>query len=732
MAKLLIVLSLLFASTMASYGQTTLIPQPSEAEFYEGKFVLNRECEIFTNEKNHFTLDYLRGLLTKAAALPLNVAAVTPSANYIQLLLKTDADIPEEGYLLEISEKGVVVTATTSSGIFYGVQTLLQLLPPSVYSGNVTGHEDWSLQYVKISDRPRFRYRGLMLDVSRTFFDVKTVKEHINWLAHHKMNKFHWHLTDDNGWRIEIKRYPLLTQMGAWRGDEEVLSPVYGSGPKRYGGFYTQAEIRDVVAYAAERFIEIIPEIELPGHSRAVIVTYPETGCSGRDTSVSVQGEEKNVWCVGNENNFQMIENIIKELTKLFPSKYIHIGGDEVNFNSWLNCPHCKALMKKEGMEKPEELQNYFVRKVESILERNGRHMAGWDEIMDGGKLNKNSRVYAWRSVGKGIESAKRGHSTVMQPSSFCYLDMKQSPVERGHNWAGIVTLEKSYSLDPLGSDELSDSEASNIEGVQGGLWSELLVRPPKFIDYQIYPRIVALAEVGWTQPEKKNWDEFNKNLGSVHYERLFHMGVNFRVPPPEVVYEEGSIRVKPPFPWSVVRYTGDEKDPDRLSPLYKGEIFTDQPLKYRFATFYNDLLRSPVVRVSNISPAYQKIPFIIETSLSFDPRFPVTNIMDNNLSTYSRTSQKLRKGDYITFVFDRAVATKRIFVCTGIPLIEFYYVTDGFAEFSYDGINYIRGDDLVYGNAVIIPEKPVKSVRIMVNSPNDARTAAFQDLKIE
>lgn len=732
MARFFLLIVMFSGISIISYGQRSVIPQPVKVEYLDGNFSLNSSCVIYTNEKSNFSLNYLREKLVKATGFPFLISGFLPENNYIILMLDPDSDLPEEGYRLEINSKGVAVTASSSSGLFYGIQTLLQLLPPSVYSGRITGTEEWTLKYSNIYDKPRFPYRGLMLDVSRTFYDIKSVKQHLEWLAYHKINKFHWHLTDDNGWRIEIKRYPLLTEKGAWRGDNELLKPAYGSGPGRYGGYYTQEEIRDVVAFAAERFIEVIPEIELPGHSRAVIVTYPEAGCSGRDTTLSVQGEEKNVWCVGKESNYLMLENIIKEVAKLFPSKYIHIGGDEVNFNSWLNCPDCKSIMKKNGFGKPQELQNYFAKRVESILAKYGKYMAGWDEIQEGGKLDKNSMVYAWRSIDKGIESVKKGYPTVMQPSAFCYLDMKQSPIERGHNWAGIVTLEKSYSLEPIADKGLSQEEAALIKGVQGGLWAELLIRPARFSEYQIYPRIAAIAEVGWSEPGLRNWEEFNKKLGKEHYERLFQMGINFRVPPPEAVYEDGAISVKAPFPWSVVRYSCSDTDPERTSPVYKGEIFTDSPLKYRFATFYNDFLRSPVVSVSNVAPVYQKIPFIIETSISFTKNNPVTNLMDSNPVTYSRTSEKLRKGDYITFVFDKGVTTKKITVLTGIPSIDFYYVTDGVVEFSYDGVSYLSGGPLVYGKAEILPEKPVKSVRIMVNSPNDAHTAAFQDLRIE
>ncbi|NCB20178.1 MAG: beta-N-acetylhexosaminidase, partial [Bacteroidia bacterium] len=466
---------------------------------------------------------------------------------------------------------------------------------------------------------------------------------------HHKINKFHWHLTDDNGWRIEVKKYPKLTELGAWRGENEVLRPSFGSGNERYGGFYTQKEIKEIVAYAAERHIEIIPEIDLPGHSRAVTASYPEVGCDGNDNSVSVQGEAQNVWCVGKENNFKMLENIIKEVAALFPSKYFHIGGDEVNYDAWDNCPHCQALMKEKGMEKHEELLNYFVRRMETIVEKQGKHMAGWDEILDGGELKPESMVYAWRSVAKGIESVKKGQPTVMLPGEYCYYDMKQSPAERGHNWAGIVTLEKAYSLDPVATANLDENQSKLVLGVQGALWAELFGYPARFMEYQAYPRIAALAEVGWTQPQNKGFEDFSRRLSSAHFERLFQMGIAFRMDPPKAVYTNGAILVTAPYSWAVVRYTTDESEPTMYSPVYRGEIITDKAHKFRFATFYKDEIKSVSIQPENASYSYISPATTIETSMNENSRFPISNVTDYKHNTYFRTATRVNAGDHFT-----------------------------------------------------------------------------------
>jgi len=717
--------------TLYLQAQLSIIPKPNKVSLQGGFFEIDENTSLISNEKKTFNINYLRTILSSATGYSLE--RKTSSDNQIRLKLSPERGILKEGYLLTITENQIEIEASDEAGIFYGIQSLLQILPPVVYSGRTTGHEKWELPCLTIEDSPRYSYRGMMLDVSRTFFDVETVKQYLDWLAHHKINKFHWHLTDDNGWRVEIKKYPLLTEKGAWRGINEALKPSFGSGNERYGGFYTQAQIKEVVTYAAERQIEIIPEIDLPGHSRAVTAAYPQVACdhSHEGLARSVQGEEKNVWCAGDERNYRMLEEIIKELIKLFPSQYIHIGGDEVNYDSWLHCPHCKALMEKEGMKEPAELLAYFAKRMEAIINKHGKIMAGWDEILEGEGLRSDTRVYAWRNIDKGIESIKKGQPTVFQPGAFCYLDMKQSPLERGHNWAGVVTLEKTYSLDPE-QGELSEQQRSLIVGVQGGLWTELLQWPPRFIDYQVFPRICAISEIGWTQQEIRSFPEFEDRLYRHHYDRMYNMGIAFRLPPPAVTYDNGALRAELPYPWAVVRYTTDESEPTHHSPVYRGEIYTDKPVKFRFATFYRDELKSISVKPENVDYQYLKPETDIETSIAENPRFPLSNIKDYKLDTYFRSAGAISAGDYLTYKFKEPVICSRITVETGIPNITFYGITEGYAEYSYDGINYINAAPMERGTTVIYPEKSVLAVRIVATSPNDGYIVALQDLRIE
>jgi hexosaminidase len=509
--------------------------------------------------------------------------------------------LPKEGYTLIVNSQGATIVGKDRGGLFNGIQTLLQLLPPQVYADTLVHGVTWRMPDVQISDYPRFRYRGMMLDVSRNFFDVPTVEKYIDWLSMLKINRFHWHLSDDQGWRIEIKHYPRLTSVGAWRGPHELLPPAYGSGDKRYGGFYTQKEIKAVVRYAALRNVEIIPEIDIPGHSRAAAVAYPQILCkldssALRKASLSADNwdwHDPNVWCVGNEPNYKMLAVILKEIAGLFPSKYIHIGGDEVNPYFWDHCSRCQALMKKEHMSSPVELQHYFIQRIQAILHGLGKRMAGWEEVMDGGKLDTTTHVYIWHTAKQAMEAVINHYPTILAPGNYFYFDMAQSVNDRGHDWAGIVPLKKVYSfnLDQLGLD--SPTDLQYILGVEGALWSELLNKPARFMEYQSYPRIAALAEVAWTPQSERNWDDFYTRLTRTHFQRMEYMNIAFRVPPPKVWYRSGYVSVSLPFAGAQVRYTTDGSLPTLESRVYQDSISTNSPDSLRFRTFYSPTLAS-------------------------------------------------------------------------------------------------------------------------------------------
>lgn len=725
--------TLLSCTLLAACTQETpvnLVPQPQHVAVNKGKFTFSNNVSITGNAP--FEIGFLKEKLS-AAGITLKDAA--DADKRIEINVDPAVGIKKEGYKMDITPDKITIAASDKAGAFYGVQTLMQLMPPAIY-GKAQGGENWSIPCVSIEDWPRFGYRGAGLDVSRTFFPLETIYNMLDWISYHKLNTFHWHITDDNGWRIEIKKYPLLTEKGAWRGPDEVLPPAYGSGNKRYGGFYTQEEIKEVVKYAAERNIEIIPEIDLPGHSKAVIECYPEVGCTNKDKTMSVNGEVNNVWCVGNEKSYKMIEDIVAELAEIFPSEKIHLGGDEVNMDNWKKCPHCQAFMKKMGMKEEIELQNYFVRRMEKIVNKYGKVLVGWDEIIKGGELEPSTIVYGWGSNKRAANSVKAGQPTVFLPAEYCYLDMKQSEYERGHNWAAIVTLDSTYKVDPIGMNDFTPEEEKLVLGIQANLWCELLDRPARFLEYQFFPRLCALSEAAWTNPELKDFENFYSRLTQTHYKRMENMGIAFRVPFPEVIYENGKLIAQPPYEGAVIRYTSDRSEPIASSEIFEGEISTQEPEKYRFATFYNDNLKSISVGASNIELYHYLTPEVtIESSYKdseTNKSFPVSNITSYNMKKYWRINRRSDAGDYVLYTFKEPVECSVITVETGVPGITFYSCTEGHVEYSYDGKDFIKGDDFVYGTATIKPEEKVKAVKIVFTGMSDALITAFQNLKIE
>jgi hexosaminidase len=588
MYKLISKLFLIFVCGTISAQSYNFVPLPVDVKPAEGAFGLNRSTVISAiGKESRQTALYLREKLCGSTGMTLKLAS-SPAKDAIVLSINSSLGLPAEGYLLTVGENRVTIEGQDADGLFYGVQTLLQLLPSQVYASALQGNVNWAVPAVTVKDYPRFHYRGMMLDVSRQFFDMPTVEKYIDWLSMHKINKFHMHLSDDQGWRIEIKKYPKLTSVGAWRGPGEALEPSFGSDEKHYGGFYSQKQIRELVRYAAERHVEIIPEIDLPGHSRAVVAAYPEIACQ-TDKGDMAQGEGRNTWCVGNEHTYAMLDDILKEIAALFPSKIIHIGGDEVNLTVWQHCPVCSALMKKQGMTRPEELQNYFVRRLEGDIKKLGKHMAGWDEIVDGGGVDPKTTIYAWRSVQKGLGAINKNLTTIMMVGEYYYFDMAQSAFDRGHDWAGLIPLRKVYSFDPADSTRFDAAHTQMVAGVQGAIWSELLNEPARFLEYQTFPRVCALAEAGWTPQGLRNWDDFYTRLTSAHFERLYNMGVAFRIPTPEVTYANGMATAVLPYPGADVRYTTDGSEPTPQSARYTSPVKVFDFGNLRFRTFYKD-----------------------------------------------------------------------------------------------------------------------------------------------
>lgn len=490
---------LLIGNSCSERKEIDVIPMPRSVEYHSGNFTISPETKFYTNlsvESRQALTDYLEG--TSLGSVPF--AESTTGNNGIELNLCDSSIVTgNEAYRIEIDKKGVRLSANTETGIFYGLQTLLQLL---------NNGDNKTLPALTINDSPRFPYRGLHLDVSRHFFDKEFVKKQLNAMAYFKMNRLHWHLTDGAGWRIEIKKYPRLTSFAAWRPFDKLNDWWVGGrtfceqdDPRAVGGYYTQDDIREVVAYAAERHITIIPEIEMPGHSEEVLATYPELSCSGKPY---VNAD----FCIGTEKTFEFLENVLLEVIDLFPSEYIHIGGDEASKSSWNTCPRCQKRMADEHLNSVDELQSYMIHRIEKFLNDHGRKIIGWDEIIEGG-LSPTATVMSWRGEEGGIKAVKAGNQAIMTPGKYCYLDAFQdAPNTQPMAIGGYLTLEKVYSFEPV-PDSLSTKEAELILGVQGNVWTEHIPTPEHY-EYMIYPRILALAEIGWSPSEVKKWDNFH------------------------------------------------------------------------------------------------------------------------------------------------------------------------------------------------------------------------------
>jgi len=483
-----------------------IIPQPVSITTGKGSFNISHSTQIKLEGSGlENAANFLNDYLKKIYGFTLPVTTRSTEKDLI-ILNYERLDYPIAGaYRMEVSGKSVYIAGDNAEGVFYGVQSLIQLLP-------VEPSTSLTIPQVTIEDHPRFAWRGLHLDVSRHFFDVDYVKKYIDYIALHKLNYFHWHLTDDQGWRIEIKKYPKLTETGSCR-DGTIIGryPGKGNDSIRYCGYYTQEQIKDVIKYAAERYVTIIPEIELPGHASAALTSYPYLGCTGGPYHVQqTWGVFSDVFCGGNDSTFKFLQDVMDEVIALFPSKYIHVGGDECPKTAWKKCPKCQRRIQENNLKDEHELQSYFIRRMEKYINSKGRQIIGWDEILEGG-LAPNAAVMSWRGEKGGIAAAKEHHTVVMTPTTYVYLDYAQKKNEDSVVIGGFLPIETVYNYEPL-PKELSAEEQKYILGAQANIWTEYTGNPSK-LEYMIFPRVSALSEVVWSPKEKRNWSDFEKKL---------------------------------------------------------------------------------------------------------------------------------------------------------------------------------------------------------------------------
>jgi hexosaminidase len=596
-----------------------------------------------------------------------------------------------EAYTLVTGKSGIIIHGNSARAVFYGVQTLLQLLPPEVFGEKgLVKRSGIRIPKVSIQDEPRYGWRGMHLDVGRHLYSVEFIKKYIDMLAMHKMNVFHWHLTEDQGWRIEIKKYPRLTEIGSVRKNADGTT---------YGGFYTQKQIREVVAYAASRFINVMPEIEMPGHSVAALAAYPELSCTGGPFEVrTAWGVSDDVYCAGKEATFDFVQDVLSEVISLFPFRYLHIGGDECPKERWAKCPDCQKRMKAEGLKDEMELQSYFIRRIEQYLIAGNRSLVGWDEILEGG-LAPEATVMSWRGVAGGIEAARQGHDVIMSPNSHCYFDHYQGdPKFEPKAIGGYLTLEKVYSYEPT-PQELNSDEAKHVLGAQANVWTEY-IPTERQVEYMALPRMSALAEVVWSPKELRDYEKFSRRMER-QYQRFDAMKLNYRVPAPatsadsHVFTDSLIVDFHTEAPGAQILFTVDGTD-----PLASGKVYTE-PLVLKASAVVKAITRMPSGSTSvQVEVAAGKQEMLLGIQLAMPVAPGVDYDQYNGLFTSTKDLDNQKSG------------SRGVMAAIGLPepLPEkpFGLIVRGYIKIEKPGVYrfYVKSDDgstLSFGNRLVV-----------------------------
>ncbi len=570
------------SKTVFSQDNIHIVPKPKELRLNPGAFKFTSDTKFVVDGEYAQVVNFLREKFKRSAKWNLEVVTDAPAKNYVELAI--DTTLADEAYVLKVTKKKVDIKAKGYSGFLYGLETVRQLLPVTIESTTVVDGVDWVVPNVDISDAPRFKWRGFMMDVSRHFFGKDYIMATIDQLSLLKMNTLHLHLVDDQGWRVEIKKYPKLTQVGGFRVDQEEKpwnarpNPELGA-KATLGGFYTQEDIKEIVAYASSKGINVVPEIEMPAHVMSAIAAYPELSCFQHQIMVPSGGvwPITEIYCPGKETTFAFLENVLLEVMELFPSQYIHIGGDEATKTNWKVCADCKKRVRDEGLANVEELQSYFIKRMERFISSNGRTLIGWDEILEGG-LAPGATVMSWRGVKGGLEASEAGHDVVMSPTSHCYFDYYQGDQDlEPLAWGGNLPLSKVYKFDPV-VEGMTPEQANHVLGGQANLWTEYVPNEAQ-AQYMTYPRLAALAETVWSQKEDRQWLDFSRRVSGL-FKRYDVMGVNYaksvyQVAMEASVLESGatSLVLASEFPDSDIRFTLDGSPVSAESEQYTAPI---------------------------------------------------------------------------------------------------------------------------------------------------------------
>ncbi|MFH1198426.1 MAG: family 20 glycosylhydrolase [bacterium] len=651
---------------ISAQSRTNIIPKPVSVIEHQGFFEIKDQMASINMSKEAAAKpaeDFLIERIVTSTGFTVNIRETDDfdTENFILFKNTNDSQLGEEGYTLLVEPGKIVITANAAPGFLYAAQTLIQLLPPEVYLFLPEKKVEWKIPCVEITDYPRYQYRGMHLDVSRHFFPAEFVKKYIDILASYKFNRFHWHLTDDNGWRIEIEKYPLLQEISAWRVDREhqpwtEWSLIKEGEKATYGGYYSKEEVREIIQYAKDRCITIIPEIEMPAHSVEVLAAYPELSCTGGPFNVLPGSYWPNVdiLCAGNESTFTFLENVLTEVLELFPSEYIHIGGDEADKTRWEACPKCQKRIKDEGLKDEKELQSYFIKRIEKFVKSKGKKIIGWDEILEGG-LPPDATVMSWRGMQGGIDAATQGYDVIMTPVSHCYFDYYQADPEfQPKAIGGFTSLKKVYLFEPTPS-ELTEQQAKHILGAQANLWSEF-IPTGSHAEYMVLPRMIALSEVNWSRKDSRDWIDFRTRLEE-HFKKLSARGINYSTGSYKVnvktTFENESKSMKVELDTEQVNpeihYTLDGSLPEVGSPVYKEPIILTGTTKVKAGIFVDGKLKEKYSTVDFI--AHSGLGGKVNCEIQYNPEYPAKGA--NNLIDGLRGSDRFNDGFWQGYAYN-------------------------------------------------------------------------------
>ncbi|WP_026714405.1 glycoside hydrolase family 20 protein [Flavobacterium daejeonense] len=708
---------LLITTSVVAQEEITIIPKPAHTEVKEGKFQFSSNSTFIV--KGDAQKEIAEALIAKfqlAAGWKPQISNKKSKNNFIEF--KVDKNLNREAYKLDVTSKNIVITAKENAGFIYALETIRQLLPTAIESKKTVANVNWSIPNVNIVDEPRFQWRGLMLDLSRHFFDKSYIEATIDRLAMLKMNVLHLHLVDDQGWRIEIKKYPKLTDIGAWRVDQENLiwNARLRTNPDEkgtYGGFLTQEELKEIVSYAQNKNIEIIPEIEMPAHVSSAIASYPELACFNQRIGVPSGGvwPLTDIYCAGKESTFEFLQNVIDEVISIFPSKYIHIGGDEATKTNWEICPHCQKRMKDEGLKNVHELQSYFVKRMEKYINSKGKRVIGWDEILEGG-LAPDATVMSWRGTKGGIEAADQGHDVIMTPENPCYFNFYQGPQnEEPLAFNAYNFLNEVYKFDPVVSS-MSPKEAAHVLGGQANLWAEYL-SSPKDSEYMIFPRLAALSETLWSPKENRSWNDFTLRLFPL-LKRYDYLGINYSksaylvtaFSSADLANKSIKIELKNEFPNPDIRYVLGDKSIEVDAVKYVNPIEIKESTILKASLFQDD---KPVGKTFIDSIVFHKaFANKVKYNTLYNSNYKGD---DHTLVNSIRGSKNFHDGQWQAWLVDDMevvidLETTKTISQLALGSLEnqgagIYFPTEIKAFVSTDGVNYKEVGELVHPFAI-------------------------------